>query len=132
MGHRTRAGQTSFGTYTLEWGQQWAKHASKSGLLKGAGVLAGNDEIACGIMQGADDAGLSVPQDVRIVGFDDTRMSALVRPRLSTVHVPMSDVGSGAIRALVRRLENRDAKATVTLLPTRLIIRESSSLLGGI
>jgi hypothetical protein len=42
----------------------------------------------------------------------------------------MSDVGSGAIRALVRRLENRDAKASVTLLPTRLIVRESSSL-GG-
>ena len=128
VGHRMKSGQASYGTYTLQWGQQWARSACKSALLKGAGVLAGNDEIACGIMQAAEDAGLKVPQDLRIVGFDDTRMSALVRPRLSTVHVPMSDVGSGAIRALVKRLENRDAKASITLLPTRLIIRESSSL----
>ncbi len=131
VGHRMKSGQTSFGTYTLEWGQQWARHAAKSGVLKGAGILAGNDEIACGIMQSAEDAGISVPRDLRIVGFDDTRLSVLVRPRLSTVHVPMSDVGSGAIRALVRRLENREAKPSVTLLPTRLIIRESSSLLPG-
>ena len=129
-GHKARANQTSFGTYTLEWGRQWAAQAAKVGMLKGVGVLAGNDEVACGIMQAGEDAGLNVPRDLRVVGFDDTRLSELVRPRLSTVQVPMSDVGAGAIRALVRRLENRDAKASVTLLPTRLIVRESSGIAG--
>lgn len=126
-GHPPQPSQIVFGSYSVEWGAAWARQAAERGDLRGAGVLAGNDEIAVGIMQAAEDAGLSIPGDVRLVGFDDTRLAALVRPRLSTVRVPMADVGAAAVRALVRRLEDRDSDVEAVHLQTHLVVRESSS-----
>jgi LacI family transcriptional regulator len=125
-GHRVTDEQVSFGEYTLEWGVRWAKAAADRGTLRGAGVLAGNDEIACGIMQAAEDAGVSIPADLKLIGFDDTRLASLVRPRLTSVRVPMAEVGAGAVRALVERLENREAPAKIVQLRTSLVIRESA------
>lgn len=127
-GHRVTDEQVCFGEYTLEWGARWAKAAADRGTLRGAGVLAGNDEIACGIMQAADDAGVSIPADLKLIGFDDTRLASLVRPRLTTVRVPMAEVGAGAVRALVERLENRDAPAKIVQLRTSLVVRESAGM----
>jgi LacI family transcriptional regulator len=67
-----------------------------------------------------------VPAQLRIVGFDDTRLASLVRPRLSTVRVPMAEVGAAAVRLLVRRMEDPKAEAMVMHMPTKLIVRESS------
>jgi len=118
--------QVTFGQYTLEWGRQWALAAASHHTLNGSGVLAGNDEIACGIMQVAEDSGVEIPRQLRVIGFDDTRLATLVRPRLSTVRVPMREVGAAAIRLLVQRVEDRTAEPTCIHLPTALIIRESS------
>jgi DNA-binding LacI/PurR family transcriptional regulator len=90
-------------------------------------VLAGNDEIAYGVMTAAVDAGLRVPGDVRIVGFDDTRLASIVRPRLSTVRMPAGEIGAGAVRALVERVKNPDSPATHVKLPSALVVRESSA-----
>ena len=120
------ADQTSFGEYSLTWGERWATDAHRRGLLKGAGVLAGNDEIALGILQTARQLGVRVPEDLRIIGFDDTRLASLVRPSLSTVRVPLTDVGAAAVRSLVERIGSPDKKAGVTSLATKLIVRESS------
>jgi LacI family transcriptional regulator len=118
--------QTSFGDYSLTWGERWASDAHRRGILNGAGVLAGNDEIALGILQTARQLGVRVPEDLRIIGFDDTRLASLVRPSLSTVRVPLMDVGAAAVRALVDRIEAHDKPAGVTTLSTKLIVRESS------
>lgn len=126
-GHAARPEQMVFGSYSVEWGAAWAAQAAERDELRGAGVLAGNDEIAVGIMQAADDAGVAIPRDLRLVGFDDTRLAALVRPRLTTVRVPMADVGAAAVRTLVRRLEDRESEAVAVHLPTHLVVRESSS-----
>jgi LacI family transcriptional regulator len=120
--------QTSFGDYSLKWGEQWAAEAHRKGLLRGAGVLAGNDEIALGVLQTARQLGVAVPSELRIVGFDDTRLSSLVRPSLSTVRVPLTEVGAAAVRALVERIGAPDREARTVQLSTELVVRESSGV----
>ncbi len=123
-----RPDQVAYGQYSLEWGEQWARQMLGHGALDGAGVLAGNDEIAVGVIRAAQDAGLAVPERLRVVGFDDTRLASLVRPRLSTVRIPLAEVGAAAVRTLVRRVQDRDAATTCVRLPTKLVVRESSSV----
>lgn len=125
-GHAARDEQFAFGEYSVEWGRQWAADRLSKVGLKNVAVLAGNDEIALGIMQTAQDAGISVPKDFRIVGFDDTRIATLVRPALSTVRVPLLDIGAAVVRLLVERVGNSEKPATREKLPTKLIVRESS------
>jgi LacI family transcriptional regulator len=126
-GWQPRADQAAFGEYSIEWGRQWAEAMLKKKGLDQVGILAGNDDIAIGIMQTATDAGVRIPEQLRVIGFDDTRLAALVRPRLSSVRVPMADVGAAAIRLLVKRIEERDAPTTCLQLPTTLVVRESST-----
>jgi LacI family transcriptional regulator len=120
-------GQVVYGRYALAWGQSWASEMAAGGTLAGAGVLAGNDEIALGILQSAHEHGVRVPDDLRVIGFDDTRLASLVRPALSAVRVPLAEVGSAAIRALVERLDEPDRAPRTVSLATKLVIRESSS-----
>ncbi|CAG0958365.1 Catabolite control protein A [Phycisphaerales bacterium] len=125
-GWKPRADQVSFGDYTSEWGERWAEEHLKATGKGVFGVLAGNDEIAIGVMQAASQAGVRIPDQLRLVGFDDTRLATLIRPRLSTVRVPMAEVGAASIRLLVRRIEDREAEITCVHLPTSLVVRESS------
>jgi LacI family transcriptional regulator len=125
-GHKVRDDQISYGAYTLEWGREWVGRAIAPKRTRGLGVLAGNDEIAIGIVQAANDAGLLVPNNLRVVGFDDTRLAQLVRPRLTSVRVPMSEVGAAAVRLLIERVEDTEAQTRCIRLPTKLMVRESS------
>jgi LacI family transcriptional regulator len=127
-GVSVRSEQVAFGEYTPEWGASWAgANLSKEAGGGPVGVLAGNDEIAIGVLQAAADRGLRVPEQVRIVGFDDTRLASLIRPRLSSVRVPMAEVGAAAVRLLVRRIDDRSAGIECVRLPTSLVVRESSA-----
>lgn len=127
VGHSARADQIAYGDYTDEWGSRWVREHLGTPPQQPVGVLAGNDEIAIGILQTCSDLGIRVPDHVRLVGFDDTRLATLIRPRLSTVRVPMAAVGAAAINLLVRRIEDPDAEYTCVRLPTTLVVRESSS-----
>ena len=118
----------SYGDYSLQWGEKWATDAHRRGVLRGAGVLAGNDEIALGILQTARQLEIDVPRELRVVGFDDTRLASLVRPSLSTVRVPLADVGAAAVRALVERIAEPEREATTVTLATELVVRESSAI----
>lgn len=126
MGLGLAPDQVTMGDYSLEWGKEWAIRMLRHKKLTG-GVLGANDKIACGIMRVAEDAGIAVPDQLRVVGFNDSHLSRLVRPRLSTVALPMAELGAAAVRLLVRRIENRHAVVTCTRLPTKLIVRESST-----
>ena len=133
-GHVARGDQMAFGDYTPEWGATWmrsvvARNGQRSEIGAGSirlGVLAANDEIALGVLQAAIDLGLRVPEDVRVVGFDDTRLACLLRPRLSSVRVPLLDIGAAAIRALMKRIEEPELEPRVITMKTELVIRESS------
>jgi LacI family transcriptional regulator len=134
-GHKPRPDQAAFGDYSPEWGRRWvAEHAARArsfrmsdnGQPESIAVMAGNDEIAFGVMDALQAMGRSVPRDARIVGFDDSRLASLVRPTLSTVRVPLSEVGATVVAALIHRIRDPSARVVSKTLATRLVIRDSS------
>ena len=73
----------------------------------------------------AQKVGVDVPGELPGVGFDDTRVATMTRPRLTTVRAPMASMGAGAVDLLVQRLENAKRPATRLTLEPELIVRES-------
>jgi DNA-binding LacI/PurR family transcriptional regulator len=105
-----------------------AARAAMGGLIaSGApfdGVFAGDDDSAVGALAALQDAGLRVPGDVSVVGFDDQRMSSYLSPPLTTVRAPTEDVGRAAAQQLLTLLRGGQADP-LTLLPTEIVIRLS-------
>jgi len=77
-----------------------------------------------GAFQAIADAGLRVPDDVAVVGFDDMPLAASVRPGLTTVRQPAIDMGAELATRLLRSIE--DGTTAEILMPTELIVRESA------
>jgi LacI family transcriptional regulator len=71
-----------------------------------------------------------IPDDVSVVGFDDTPIARYVRPTLTTVSIPTYEMGSAAVRLLLAQLAGEDAPAVETM-PTRLVLRDSSAAPAG-
>ena len=88
-------------------------------------VFAANDEMAAGIIAGANAKGVSVPNELGVVGFDDTRVAQMIKPPLTTVQVPMSKMGATAIELLCQRIAEPDRPAATVSLPAELVVRES-------
>ena len=127
-GHEPVEDQLAYGEFSFEWGWDWAMKRIELGLMEGSAILAANDEIAIGIANAARERGLGTPGDLRLVGFDDSRICSLVRPELSSVRVPVADMGREAVDALVRRLEDPESAPRHARLATSLIVRDSSRL----
>jgi LacI family transcriptional regulator len=89
-------------------------------------IVASNDVMAFGVMDAAKAAGLTVGQDLSIIGFDDIFMASQVYPPLTTVRQPMAAMGEAALEMLVSLLEGRTILTQRQELPTELIIREST------
>ena len=85
-----------------------------------------SDVVALGAIGALREAGLKVPDDVSIVGFDDIPLAAYFDPPLTTVRLPAFELGQAAGQALLERLADR-ANPHRTLLPTELIVRGSTS-----
>jgi LacI family transcriptional regulator len=89
-------------------------------------IVASNDVMAFGVMDAGKAAGLTIGQDVSVVGFDDVPMASQTYPPLTTVRQPMAAMGETALEVLVTLLEGRTALSTRRELPTELIVREST------
>jgi signal transduction histidine kinase/AraC-like DNA-binding protein/ABC-type sugar transport system substrate-binding protein len=94
-------------------------------------VVASNDDSAIGALAGLRDAGLLVPQDVAVIGFDDRLEAAAQIPPLATVHHPTSELGYQALVLLLEYIEGRAAGIQTVRVPTRLVARESCGCLPG-
>jgi LacI family transcriptional regulator len=88
-------------------------------------IFACNDNTAIGVMNAVRHLGLSVPDDVSVVGFDDIDLAQEVMPALTTVHVDKVLMGTMALRMLRDRIEDPERAAITTLVTTQLISRES-------
>lgn len=130
-GRQPSPDQVAHGEYSFDWGWEWGAHMVKQDKLRGAGLLTGNDEIAIGIANAARDHGLTLPTDFRLIGFDDSHLSRILRPKLSSVRLPVADMGAEAVNSLIRRLENPGCTPRHARLATSLIIRDSSRLPAG-
>ncbi len=90
-------------------------------------VLCGNDQMAVGAIRAILEAGVSIPDDIAVMGFDNNFPGTLVHPSLSTVSVPKQRMGSEAVELLLWRMQQgEDAPARVVTLETNIIIREST------
>jgi LacI family transcriptional regulator len=93
-------------------------------------IFAGNDEMALGAYQAARDAGLAIPGDLSIVGYDDSPIAARVWPPLTTVRLPIRDMGRIAARKLMRQEGVEHGEADEAVVPT-LAVRASSGRAPG-
>lgn len=90
-------------------------------------VLAQNDEIAIGIMDALQEAGLRVPEDVSVIGFDGTEEGEHSTPQLTSVAVPLEKIGAIAMELLLRQLRGEHVEPNITTLPVRLHVRQSTA-----
>lgn len=90
-------------------------------------IFAANDAMAVALLAGFTAAGLRVPQDIAIAGFDDIPLARYVNPALTTMRVPIAQLGSQALDALTRQIEaGADAAPQPeVLMPVELVVRQS-------
>jgi len=91
-----------------------------------------NDIAAIGAIRALKDAGLRVPEDVSVVGFDDIQSAAYSTPSLTTVRQPLFEMGQRGAQILLERIANREAPhASEVVMAPELVVRESTGLAGA-
>jgi DNA-binding LacI/PurR family transcriptional regulator len=113
------------GDYTDVAGARAAARLLESGDLPTA-IFAANDFVATGAIDQFDEAGLSVPGDISIVGYDNIFLAALRRLALTTINQPRADMGRLAVRTLVERVEQERSTPVRYRLAPELIVRGST------
>jgi len=90
-------------------------------------IFAGNDLQALGVYQAAREAGLHIPEDLSVVGFDDLPVASWVGPPLTTVRQPLVQMAMAAARLVLRLAGGEEPTQTRIELATKLIVRESTA-----
>ncbi|MFC5532301.1 catabolite control protein A [Cohnella yongneupensis] len=88
-------------------------------------IFAATDEMAIGAVHCIQDSGLSVPDDVSVISVDNSRISSMVRPLLTTVAQPMYDIGAVSMRLLTKLMKKETVENAKVTLPHELIVRRS-------
>ncbi|MCS4484709.1 LacI family transcriptional regulator [Gleimia sp. 6138-11-ORH1] len=92
-------------------------------------VMCANDEIAFGVMRAIYEAGLRVPEDISVIGFDGIELGEFVPVPLTTVHQDFAAAGRAMVELVIKQIENGIITDEYEkLIPTKLIIRESTAL----
>lgn len=112
------------GDFTRASGRRAAGELLARGLP--AALMSANDQMALGALDAFRSAGIRVPEDLLVTGFDGIDAAALSDPRLTTVRQPMIDLGRASVQVLARRLEQPDADPMFVRLPLTIALRESS------
>lgn len=95
-------------------------------LPRPSAIFASNDAMALGALSALREMGVAVPQEIALAGFDDVPLSRYLTPALSTVNVPISDLGAIAIQKLIHAFTEKNAHVKQhALVPTNLVLRES-------
>ena len=120
------------GDHTLEGGME-AFTRLLAGPVRPTAVLCSNDMTAIGVMRESHDAGISIPRDLSVIGFDDIRLAQFVLPPLTSVQMSQPELARLAFNALLADVE-REVPApdgTDYVLKTNLVLRESTALISG-
>lgn len=112
------------GTFEFESGYKAVEKFPEVGKGKVSAVFAQNDMMAIGAMKALRERGLKVPEDVAVIGFDNIPLSSFVTPELSTVTVPVYELGRTAMKILSDLLTGQEV-SRITTLPTKLTLRQS-------
>ena len=114
------------GTHTADGGEKAMKELLKLAKIPSA-VVCSNDWTAIGALHAIHEAGLSVPHDISLVGFDDIPLTSYTTPTLTTVRMSARDVGATAFQALFSLIGEQHVEGDVYQVPTRLVVRESTT-----
>ncbi|KAB2334317.1 MULTISPECIES: catabolite control protein A [Bacillaceae] len=93
---------------------------------KPTAIYAGSDEMALGVVHGAQDKGFSVPNDFEVISSDNTRLTLMVRPQLTSVVQPLYDIGAVAMRLLTKLMNKESVSDQIVVLPHRIEQRDST------
>ena len=113
-------------TSSFDYGVACAHQLIEQGLPLSA-LIAGDDEIALGLLSAFSQRGVRVPDDVSVVGFDDLEELRFFRPALTTVRVPKQRLGQEMAHFLYELLDKPNLPPTTRMVPTELLVRESSA-----
>ncbi|MDF1508696.1 catabolite control protein A [Robertmurraya sp. DFI.2.37] len=93
---------------------------------KPTAIFVGSDEMALGVVHGAEDQGYSIPADFEVISSDNTRLALMVRPQLTTVVQPLYDIGAVAMRLLTKLMNKEKVSEQTVILPHRIELRSST------
>ncbi|WP_051799709.1 EAL domain-containing protein [Catenuloplanes japonicus] len=110
-------------------GREAARRMLAAGVQSTA-ILLGTDANALGLVRALRAAGLRLPRDQAVIGFDDRQAASYTQPRLTSVEQPMESIGAAAAEMLLRRLAGEQVADRIDV-PTRLVIRESCGCTPG-
>ncbi|TMR97474.1 LacI family DNA-binding transcriptional regulator [Nonomuraea basaltis] len=135
--HGYRAAMETEGAAVLPGYTRSGRFRYQDGLEHGAAVLAlpepptaifvGCDETALGVMEAARARGLRIPEDLSIVGFDDTQIARMASPPLTTVRQPLREMGGVALRTALRLAAGEKIDSHHVELATELVVRGSTA-----
>jgi len=142
---RLAGSKKAFEDYNLDWDHRLVRHCkewdSASGYKEALDLLskdiiptaifAGNDLIAVGVMDALREKGLNVPKDISVVGYDDREVCGYVRPKLTTVRLPLVEIGKKSAEILINHINGKnEGIEAITRVKGELIIRDSCCSLG--
>jgi LacI family transcriptional regulator len=110
------------GDFSRESGRQ---QAAALFAAKPTAIFASNDEMAAGVIDAAIAAGIAMPNDISIAGFDDNTVARTVRPRLTSVRQPLEEMGETACQMLVARMRRTTSGNQHKQVPFEIVERES-------
>jgi DNA-binding LacI/PurR family transcriptional regulator len=109
--------------FSLEGGQAATTRLLRHGVT---GIICGSDVLALGAIRAVRRAGLSVPGDVSVVGYDDSAFMNCTDPPLTTVRQPIEAMGKAAVALLVNQIENMEVYPEELLFEPELVVRGST------
>lgn len=117
------------GDFSCEGGRDAFLHMLDSHSLPTA-LFACNDMMAMGVVNAAHQHGLSIPQDLSLIGYDDIHIATFMTPPLTTIHQPKYRLGKAAVEALLARLDDKELEPQVVQLEPVLVTRDSVKKVG--
>lgn len=144
-GERLSAYKAGLEIYDLDWDSNlvaYGRHVYDGGYLAMqqiirtgsafTAVVASNDESALGAMQALKDAGRRIPHDVAVIGFDNRLEGSVHDPGLTSIHVPLFDIGYRAVELMLQSINSETGLPERSQINTRLVIRESCGCVSAI
>ena len=113
------------GDYTFQSGYQVGKELANSRRLPQA-IIAANYLMGMGIIRALEGEGFRIPQDIGVAGFGNILLSSLVRPQLTTIEIPVYDIGREAALVLLNYMKRKRKRENTRIVETKLIKGESS------
>lgn len=113
------------GDYTYESGIESFEKLLELNSLPTA-IFVGSDEMALGVVHGAEDNGYSVPEQMEMITSDNTKLALMVRPQLTAIVQPLYDIGAVAMRLLTKLMNKEKVDELEVILPHRLEKRMST------